>query len=96
MVVDNTNASRAERAPLLAVARELGVPARAVLVDTPEAETRRRNAARGEGARVPPVAINAAKKRLQLPAVGEGFASVIRATPEGAGFKFWLAEGSRG
>lgn len=90
VVVDNTNASREERAPLLAVARAEGVPARAVLIDTPEAEVRRRNAGRGAG-KVPAVAINTIRKRLQPPATGEGFASVVRATPAGDDFAFWEA-----
>ena len=53
VVVDNTNPSAAERAPLVAAARTAGVPVRAVWIDTPPELCEHRNAAREGRARVP-------------------------------------------
>ena len=76
VVVDNTNPSAGERAPLVAAARAAGVPVRAVWVDTPLEVCLARNAARPERSRVPLVGIHAAVARLEPPAVEEGFARV--------------------
>jgi predicted kinase len=76
VVVDNTNPSRAERAPLVALARAAGVPARAVWVDTPLEVCRERNAARPESRRVPEVGLHAALARFRAPTTDEGFARV--------------------
>lgn len=85
VVVDNTNPSPAERAPLIALARAAGVPVRAVWVDTPLEVCRERNAARPEP--VPPVGLHAAVARFVPPSTGEGFASVdvVRSGPPAAG-----------
>lgn len=91
VVVDNTNASEEERAPLLRAAREVKVPVRAVVLDTPEAEARRRNVGRPKADQAPPVAMNVVKKRLRMPTRGEGFAAIVRATPSGDDFSFWEA-----
>ena len=73
VVVDNTNASVAERAPLVAAARVAGVPVRAVWVDTPVEICLARNDAREGRARVPLVGVYATLGRLVPPSVAEGF-----------------------
>lgn len=87
VVVDNTNASAAERRPVITAARAAGVPCRAVFFDTPKDEAARRNAGRG-AAKVPPVAMNAIAKKLQPPSTAEGLSSVVVATPAGEWFDF--------
>jgi predicted kinase len=84
-VVDDTNVSRERRAALVALARELGM--RPVLYWFPP-DVRgsvARNAARTGRARVPNVAIFAARKRLEPPDRSEGFAAAfeVAPTPEG-------------
>ena len=83
VVVDNTNPSAAERAPLLAAAREAGVPVRAVWVDTPIEVCLARNAARPQERRVPLVGIHAVVARFEPPSAAEGFArvDVVRPSP---------------
>jgi predicted kinase len=78
VVVDNTNVSRASRAPLIALGRRFG--ARVVAYFFPiDAQTALARNERREGrARVPAVAIFAARKRLEPPAVEEGFDAVHR------------------
>ena len=73
VVVDNTNASPAERAPLVAAARAAGVPVRAVWVDTPREVAAARNAARPDRTRVPEVGLAATRARFAPPTVAEGF-----------------------
>lgn len=72
VVVDNANASPAERASLVRLARERGIPVRAVHVAVPFAVAAARNAARTGRAHVPAVAL----RRLVAPSLAEGFASV--------------------
>jgi predicted kinase len=83
VVVDNTSPSVAERAPLIAAAREAGVPVRAVWVDTPLDTCLIRNAARPDAVRVPVVGLHAAADRFAPPSPAEGFAhvDVVRTTP---------------
>ena len=76
VVVDNTNPSREERAALVALAREAGVPVRAVWLDVPFEACLQRNSARTGRARVPPVGLHATAARLSPPSVDEGFSSV--------------------
>jgi predicted kinase len=78
VVVDNTNPSRAERAPLIALAHEHGATARAVFVDVPIEECLRRNAARTGRAVVPLVGVYDAARRLVPPSPAEGFDMVDR------------------
>ena len=73
VVVDNTNPSPGERAPLVAAARAAGVTVRAVWVDTPAEVARARNAAREEAVRVPEVGLAATRARFVPPASDEGF-----------------------
>lgn len=76
VVVDNTNASAAERAPLLALARAHGATAIAYHFEEAPKACVARNEQRPGKARVPRVAIFAAAKRLQPPTVAEGFEAV--------------------
>jgi predicted kinase len=85
VVVDNTNARRADRAELVALARTLGF--RPVLYWFPPdvRASLARNARRSGSARVPPAAIHATRKRLEPPDPSEGFEAVyeVTATAEG-------------
>ena len=76
VVVDNTNASPDERAPLLALARAGGARAIAYVFDATPRECQARNRNREGRARVPDVAIFATAKRLVPPTVEEGFDEV--------------------
>ena len=76
VVVDNTNPSPDERAPLLAISRRSGARAVAVFFDVPLAVCLRRNEARVGRARVPPVALFATRARLVPPSCEEGFDEV--------------------
>ena len=80
VVVDNTNPRRADRSPLLEVARRFGARTIAVLVTATVAECLRRNAAREGRARVPGVAIYVAAKKLEPPSCEEGFDEVLEAS----------------
>jgi predicted kinase len=73
VVVDNTNPGPEERAPLVAAAREAGVPVRAVWLDTPWETALARNERRVGRARVPLVGLLATRSRLVPPSTAEGF-----------------------
>ncbi len=85
VVVDNTDPSPAERAPLVALAAEAGVPARAVFLDVPLEVCLERNGAREGRVRVPLVGVFATLGRLVPPTTAEGFSAVevVRAPPSG-------------
>ena len=76
VVVDNTNPTREERAALVALAEQVGVPARAVWLDLPLATCLERNLAREGRAQVPLVAVLATRRRLVRPTPDEGFVRV--------------------
>ena len=76
VVVDNTNPSHDERAPLIALGREAGVPVRAVWLDVPLPACLERNEGREGRSRVPVVGLLATRKRLVPPTVSEGFDAV--------------------
>jgi predicted kinase len=78
VVVDNTNPRRADRAAVLGVARQHGVPAVAYFFDTDAADALRRNRAREGRARVPDVAVFTVRKRLEPPDAAEGFDRIYR------------------
>lgn len=80
VVVDNTHVTRADRAALIALAREAGARAVGYWFDVPVEECRKRNAAREGKGRVPDVAIYAMRKRFEPPTKEEGFDELIRAT----------------
>jgi predicted kinase len=73
VVVDNTNPSAEERAPLIAAAREAGVGVRCVWVDTSLELCLERNEARDGHARVPLVGLYATAGRFVPPSAAEGF-----------------------
>lgn len=94
VVLDNTNASAAVRAPYLEIARRHRAPAVAYFF-TPDLEASlERNAARAGKARVPAVALYATRKKLEPPAFAEGFARIfeVEISSEGG---FRVAERSR-
>jgi len=73
VVVDNTNPTAAEREPLIALGRALGVPISSYSFIVTVEEALRRNAGREGRARVADVAIYAVAKRLVAPSAAEGF-----------------------
>ena len=73
VVVDNTNPSVDDRAPLVALGQQYGCDTVAVFVDTPLEVCRRRNASRTGRAQVPEVGLRATAQRLTAPTLAEGF-----------------------
>jgi predicted kinase len=71
VVVDNTNPTRAERATIIALARSFNARVVGYYFDSPLAECLPRNAARPEP--VPEVGLLATAKKLERPALAEGF-----------------------
>jgi predicted kinase len=80
VVVDNTNASAAVRAPVIALARANGADVVGYFFKTEAADALRRNRAREGRERVPDVAIFATRKTLQPPVVEEGFDRLFEVT----------------
>ena len=77
-VVENTNLTRAVRAQYLAPANSAGFRAIGYYFESPAIDAVNRNKLRPEHDRVPAVAIWAANKRLELPALEEGFDELFR------------------
>lgn len=73
VVVDNTNPSRAVRAPIVHLARQRGASVSAYYFETAAVDALRRNRARTGPDRVPDVAIFTVRKRLEPPDRSEGF-----------------------
>jgi predicted kinase len=73
VVVDNTNASVAVRAPLIAAARAHGAEVVGFVFVAEAADALRRNRARQGRERVPDVAIFTVRKRFEPPTLTEGF-----------------------
>ena len=73
LVIDNTNASVAVRAPLIRAARAHGAKVLGYFFPTDAGAVLRRNRAREGRERVPDVAIFAVRKRLEPPSHDEGF-----------------------
>lgn len=86
VVVDNTNPAPADRAPLVALAREAGARVRCYFFESRVRDSLARNARREGLARVPDVAIFATAARLVVPSPHEGFDEIVRvrALPGGA------------
>ena len=78
VVVDNVNASAAERASLVALGRAHGGRIIGYHFDSPVHECLQRNATRGGRQRVPDVAVYVAAKRLEVPSYAEGFDCLYR------------------
>lgn len=77
-VVDNTNATRAERAPIIAQAKAAGARVIGYFLEITTREALGRNRAREGKARVPDVAIFTVAKKLEPPSSDEGFDAVVR------------------
>jgi predicted kinase len=75
-VVDNTNPTLEDRAPLVAAARAAGVGVRAVWLDTPVPVCAARNDTREGRARVPPAGLYGTAARFVPPSTAEGFERV--------------------
>lgn len=85
-VVDNTNATVANRAFFIEAAKAQGFRIMGYFFEPDVGEVLKRNALRMGTARVPKVAIFATLKRLQRPSLGEGFDDLLRIsqTPGGS------------
>lgn len=81
VAVDDTNATLADRAALIAAARRNGARVVGYFVDVGPAECVAHNARRAGRARVPRVAIFATAKRLVAPSRAEGFDELFRVRP---------------
>lgn len=84
VVIDNTNPSRRDRAPLLSIARAHRASVVGYFFDVSTREAVARNAERVGRGKVPNVAIFTAAKRLDPPELAEGFDRLfsVRITPE--------------
>lgn len=86
VVVDNTNATVADRAPIMQLGRAYGAAISGYYLATPLAVCLARNAQRSGVGRVPDVAIFATRKRLVIPSFAEGFDALwqVRTGADGA------------
>jgi predicted kinase len=73
VVVDNTNATKDDRAALVALGRTFGARVVGYYFESRLADGLERNRQRTGKSRVPDVAMYAARKRLVPPSLGEGF-----------------------
>ena len=73
VVIDNTNPAPADRAPVIALAREFGARVIGYYFTATTREAIGRNRGRQGAARVPDVAIFTRAKRMTTPVLGEGF-----------------------
>ena len=81
VVVDNTNVTVAERAAIIAIAREVGARVIGCYLETSTRDAIARNEGREGKAKVPKVAIFTSAKRLVPPAIDEGFDELHTITP---------------
>ncbi len=87
VVVDNTNPTVGDRAPLIRQGREFGTRIVGYSFESDPHEALARNARREGKARVPDVAIYATAKRLVLPSPEEGFDELSCVRIDGTGFE---------
>jgi predicted kinase len=85
VAVDNTNPSRADRAPIIDLARARGARVVAYHVRATTREAVARNEGRTGRDRVPKVAIFTVAKRLERPARDEGFDAMCDVLPKAGG-----------
>ncbi len=85
VVVDNTNPSSQEWAPLVEAARAHGARVVAYWFPPDLGSSSQRNAARPDRARVPEVGLRATLARLQRPRVQDGFDEVLAVEFDGTG-----------
>jgi predicted kinase len=81
VAVDNTNPRRSDRAPILAQARAHGARTVGYYFATTPRDCLARNAGREGRARVPPVAVFLAARRMERPARDEGFDALYEVRP---------------
>jgi predicted kinase len=79
-VIDNTNASRAERAAIIAQVKAAGARVTGCFLEITTREAVARNRAREGKARVPDVAIFTVAKKLEPPSEDEGFDEITTAS----------------
>ena len=86
VIVDNTNVSPAERASIIAIAREFDARVVGYYVEATTREAVARNEGRTGRAKVPKVAIFTSAKRLVPPVAAEGFDELhtVRVLEDGA------------
>jgi predicted kinase len=91
VLVDNTHATLADRAAIVALGRQYGARILGYYFPPNVAESLARNRARSGTARVPPVAIYATANKFQPPTHEEGFDALYRVratgTPESPAFE---------
>lgn len=87
VVVDNTNPSIADRAPLIRAGRKYGAAIIGFVFECDVSECLRRNAQREGRARVPSVAIYSAARKFEYPAAAEGFDALFRVSVRPDGFE---------
>jgi predicted kinase len=94
-VVDNTNALRKQRAELIARAKAAGFRVAGYYFPCERREAIRRNLQRATH-RVPPAAVAATHKRLEVPTLSEGFdeLSVVVAQDGEFAIQDWPSDGS--
>ena len=81
VVIDNLNASRADRAPFIALARELGASVVVIHFRVRMSMAQAWNEVRGEGKRVPAVVYYTCRKRFELPEPSEGIDEIYSVFP---------------
>ena len=86
VVVDNTNATPADRAAIIAIARALGASVTGIFIDVSPRVAIARNEQRTGRAKVPKVAIFTCAKRLVPPIASEGFdvLETVHVQPDGS------------
>lgn len=91
VAVDNTNASRSERAPCIEMGRAAGAQIVGYFFEARLSDCKARNAKREGIARVPDVALHLTSARLQLPKQAEGFDALffVRLIPIGFEITPW-------
>jgi predicted kinase len=93
VVVDNTNPTPEDRAPLIAAGRAHGAQIIGYYFPARVGEVLARNRTRQGQARVPDIAIFATAKHLQAPTIAEGFDAVYQVRiAEAGGFTVTTAE----
>ncbi len=96
VVVDNTNATRESRAPLIAAARARSATVVGYYFESKVQESLERNRGREGKSRVPDVAIYSTIKALERPALNEGFDCLFHVRLAGEGrfeVSDWIEEG---
>ena len=79
-VIDNTNLSRELRLGYITIAKQAGFRVSGYFFSTSLKEALARNALRKGKARIPPVAVAGALKRMESPELDEGFDELYRVT----------------